>query len=173
MQTIHGKSAYQQAYERWFCRYEDERRRRHKRRGAILADFPGPPASPDDIARCVDAIGARRVVEVLEIHRSTLARWLSGAAVIPRPAWLVLVMLADGLLPGMSDDWREWRFHGNALVHVGTNQAFTARELAGLPYQAAHARALAFRLSELERENARLLRLGDFGAANDPIMRAV
>lgn len=170
MQNIHGKTAYSRAFAAWFSRYEEERRLRHRRKGSTLADFPGPPTCPEEIARAVDTIGARRVLAVLEIHRSTLARWLSGAAVIPRPAWLVLAMLADGLLPGMSDDWRQWRFEGDRLCLAGTRTSYTARELAGLPYHQAHARALTRRIVELEKEKAHLLRVGHFEAANDPLL---
>lgn len=166
----HGKSAYQRAYESWFSRYEHERLRRHRRKGSNLADFPGPPASPEDIARAVDTIGTRRTLAVLEIHRSTLARWLSGDSTIPRPAWLVLIMLAEGRLPGMSDDWRHFRFDGDTLTMPGTRFAYTAREIAGWPYQVALIDALKRHIAKLETEKAHLLKVGDFQAANDPLM---
>lgn len=169
MQNIHGKTAYQVAYQRWFARHEVERLRQKKRKGATLADFPGPPTCPEDIAKAVDTIGPRRVLAALEIHRSTLARWLSGDSVIPRPAWLVLVMMAEGRLPGMSDDWRDFRFDGDTLALVGTRHAWTAREIAGWPYQLAHAEALADRIKQLEKEKAYLMRVGRFDAANDAI----
>lgn len=169
MKKNHGESAYSRAYAAWFSRYEAERRRQHRRRGATIPDFPDPPASPEEIARAVDTIGARRVLALLEIHRATLARWLSGASVIPRPAWLVLALLADGRLPGMSDEWRGWRFDGDTLHQIGTRNSYTARELSGIPYQLAHARALARRVAALEKEKAHLLKVGYFEAANDPI----
>lgn len=167
--NINEKSAYQRAYEAWFSRSEHERRRRHLRKGSTLADFPGPPASPEDIAHAVDTIGPRRVLTVLEIHRSTLARWLSGDSVIPRPAWLVLVMLAEGRLPGMSDDWRQFRFDGDTLTMPGTRFAYTAREIAGWQYQLAVIEALKRRVTQLEKEKAHLLKVGYFEAANDAI----
>lgn len=168
----HWKSAYQRAYEAWFSRYDHERRLRRKRKGSMLENWPAPPTSPEDIARAVDTIGPRRVLALLEIHRSTLARWLSGDSVIPRPAWLVLALLAEGRLPGMSDDWKQWRFDGDTLHQIGTRNAYTARELAGIPYQIAHAAALARRVSELEKEKAHLLKVGYFEAANDPLIKA-
>lgn len=169
MKTINHRTAYERAFDAWFSRYEVERRRQHRRRGASLPDFPGPPASPEEIARAVDTIGARRVLAVLEIHRSTLARWLSGSAVIPRASWLVLAMMAEGRLPGMGADWRGWRFDGDTLHQIGTDNRYTARELAGMPYQLAHGRALARRVAELEKQTAYLLRVGRFDAANDPL----
>lgn len=171
MKKNYGESAYSRAFAAWFSRYEAERRRQHRRRGATIPDFPDPPASPEEIARVVDTIGTRRVLALLEIHRATLARWLSGASVIPRPAWLVLALLADGRLPGMSDDWRGWRFDGDTLHQIGTRNAYTARELAGIPYQLEHARALARRIDDLEKQTAYLLKAGRFDAANDPLIR--
>lgn len=167
-----GQTAYSAAYAAWFSDYTAERRRQKKRNGAALADFPGPPTSPEDIAQAVEAIGARRVLAILGIHRATLARWLSGACVIPRPSWLLLVVMAQGRLPGMSDDWKQFHFDGDRLALTGSRVSYSAREIAGWQYQTAHAQALARRVSELEKQNAHLLRVGDFKAANDPVMTA-
>lgn len=76
-------------------------------------------------------------------------------------------------MPGMSEDWRDFRFVGDTLYQIGTRISYTAREIAGWPYQMAHARALARRITELEKEKAHLLKVGDFEAANDPLMRSV
>jgi len=162
-------SAYSEAYRVWFSDYERERRRQKKRKGSSLVDWPAPPTHPEDIARVVDQIGTRDALSALGVHRSTLARWLAGRSVIPRPAWLLLVLLADGRLPGMSEDWRDFRFVGDRLHQIGTRTSYTAREIAGWHYQVAHAQALARRIAELEKQNAQLLRIGDFQAANDAI----
>lgn len=164
-------TAYATAYARWFARYEAERRRQHKRPGATLAGFPPPPTAPADIAAAVDTIGPRLVLQTLEIHRATLARWLSGEVAIPRPAWLVLVMMAEGRLPGMGAAWRDFRFDGDRLALIGTRHSWTAQEIAGLPYLAAHADALAARAADLEKQLRHVMRLNATGAANDPIHR--
>lgn len=163
-------TAFSEAYRAWFSDYERERRRQKKRKGARLDDFPAPPTAPDDVARMVDQIGTRKALQALGVHRSTLARWLAGRSVIPRPAWLLLVLLAEGRLPGMGDDWRDFRFVGDRLCLVGTRTGYTAREIAGWPYQEAHAAALARRIVQLEKEKAHLLRVGHFDAANDPLI---
>jgi hypothetical protein len=163
-------SAYSEAYRAWFSDYERERRRQKKRTGARLDDFPAPPTAPDEIAQAVDRIGTRQALQALGVHRSTLARWLAGRSVIPRPAWLLLVLLADGRLPGMSEDWRDFRFIGDRLYLVGTACSWSAREIAGWPYQMAHAEALALRIRQLEKEKAHLLKVGRFDAANDPLV---
>jgi hypothetical protein len=168
---IHQKTAYAQAYARWFSGYERERRRQHRRPGATLAGFPPPPTAPADIAAAVDAIGPRVALDTLQIHRATLARWLSGEVTIPRAAWLVLSMLAAGRLPTMSDAWQDFRFVGDRLTLVGTRYAWTAQEIAGIPYLQAHADSLAARVADLESQLRRVMALNATGAANDPIAR--
>lgn len=118
----------------------------------------------------LDQIGVRKAMATLGVHRSTVARWLAGKSVMPRPSWLLLVIMAEGRLPGMSEDWRDFRFVGDTLHQIGTRNAYTAREIAGWPYQLAHAEALARRILVLEKEKAHLLRVGYFEAANDPLL---
>lgn len=163
-------SAFQRAYSAWFSDYEASRKKSGRRRGAKIPDFPAPPASPDEVASYVNLIGRRKVIQLFDIHRTTLSRWMDGRAVIPRPAWLLLVLMAEGRLPGMSDDWRDIRFDGNRLYVIGTRTSYTALEIQGWHYQQQHSIALARRVAVLEKENAHLLRVGDFGAANDPLV---
>jgi hypothetical protein len=163
------KTAFQQAYAAWFADYEHARRLTGVRRGDPVPDIPAPPASPDAVAQAIDRIGRAKVLSILGIHRTTLDRWQTGAAVIPRPAWLLLVLWSDGRLPGMSEDWRDFHFEGDRLTITGTRAAYTAREIAGWHYQIAHADALARRVVDLEQQIAHLLRIGHFDAANAPV----
>lgn len=169
---IIAETSYQRAYSSWFSRHEVERRRQKKRPGVRLLDFEAPPMRPDDLAQLVDQIGARRVLSILEISRTTLARWKTGQAVPPRSAVLLLRVLALGLLPGMSDDWRDFRFDGDRLRIVGTRDSYTAREIAGIRYLKAHADALARRVADLEKQTAHLLQVGRFDCANDALISA-
>ena len=147
---IMEKTAYQKAYERWFAGYEVERRRQRKRRGSSVVGFCDAPPNPGELAELVEIIGVRQVLSVLAIHRSTLARWLAGFCVVPRSSWLLLVLMAEGRLPGMSEDWRDWRFVGDRLHLVGTRTSFSARELAGWQYQVQHAEALSRRVTAVK-----------------------
>jgi hypothetical protein len=70
----------------------------------------------------------------------------------------------------MSEDWRHVRFDGDRLHIIGTRYSYSALEIAGWQYHQAHALALARQIEALQKENAQLLRLGDFGAANDPLI---
>lgn len=166
------KTAFSQAYAAWFSEYERARRTDGKRSGSRLADFPAPPSAPEEISQAIDAIGRRKALAALGVHRSTLGRWLSGKTVIPRAAWLLLALWSQGRLPDMSEDWRSFRFDGDRLHLVGTRLSYSAREIAGWQYQTAHAQALERRILALEKQNAHLLRVGEFGAANDPVICA-
>lgn len=163
-------SAFQRAYSAWFSDYERTRRENGRRRGAKIPGFPAPPASPQDVQNYVEQLGTQAVLKTFGVHRTTLARWVSGEAVIPRPAWLLLVMMAEGRLPGMSDDWRNIRFDGDRLHIIGTRYSYTAMEITGWQYQQAHAQALARRVVELEKKTAYLLSVGRFDAANDALV---
>ncbi len=165
-------SSFARAYSAWFSDYERTRKKNGRRPGAKIPGFPPPPASPDDIAHYVEQIGPRKIMETLGIHRTTLSRWLSGQAVIPRPAWLLLVLMAEGRLPGMSTDWRDFRFDGDRLYIIGTRFSYSAMEIAGWQYHQAHAAALARQVASLESKIQYLLRVGDFQAQNDALMNA-
>lgn len=170
VKNISKKSAFETAFHRWFSEYESERLFRKKRRGSKLVDFAPQPVSPLEIQNAVHEVGQRRVLEVFQVHRTTLKRWLNGDAVMPRCAWLLLVLLRDGLLPGMSEDWAAFRFDGDRLFIIGTRCSYSAREIQGWQYQTALIDALKRRIRSLELDNAQLLKLGDFGAANDALI---
>lgn len=163
-------SAFSKAYQAWFSDYDHERRRQKKRMGARLVGFPEPPTNPEVIAQVIDQVGTTTVLQVLGVHRSTVARWLAGRSVIPRASWLILVLLAEGRLPGMSSDWRDFRFVGDRLHLVGTNVSYSAREIAGWQYQTAHAASLARSLEASQAKIAYLLRIGQFEAQNDALI---
>ena len=163
-------SAFSKAYAAWFSDYDHERRRKKKRMGARLVGFPEPPAHPEAIAQLIDQVGTTRVLQVLGVHRSTLARWLAGRSVMPRSSWLLLVLMAEGRLPGMSEDWAQFRFVGDALHLVGTNCYYTAREIAGWQYQVAHAQAMGRALEAAQVKIDYLLRIGQFEAQNDALI---
>lgn len=164
------ETPFQRAYSRWFSDYERERKHQKKRAGSKLVDFAPPPTHPEDVRLIVERIGRHQVQKILGIHRTTLSRWISGEAVIPRPAWLLLVLMADGRLPGMSEDWSGFRFDADRLHIIGTRHSYSALEIAGWHYQQAHAEALSRRVVELEKKTAYLLQTGRFDAANDALM---
>jgi hypothetical protein len=66
----------------------------------------------------IERIGERRVLFELNVHRTTLRRWLSGRVQIPgRQHQVIRLLLGD--LPGTCGKWTGWRFHDGALCSPG------------------------------------------------------
>lgn len=78
------------------------------------------PLSPDGLRYLLHEapfpVGEARALEVLQINRTTLGRWLAGTVKVPHAAALVLRQLAEGVPLGGSDRWRGFRFDGDELV---------------------------------------------------------
>lgn len=117
--------SYAAAFARWFQSHESQRKAKSILQHCRVPDFPPPPPAPDEIALIVAEVGHQRTLELLDVHRGTLARWLSGETAMPRPCWSLLVLAAEGRLPGMSEDWSCFRFNGERLCIVGTNHGYT------------------------------------------------
>jgi hypothetical protein len=131
------------------------------------------PLSPDGLRWLLFdgpfPVGEARALEVLQVNRTTLGRWLSGRVKVPHAAALVLRQLAEGVPPGGTDDWRGFQWDGDALV-TPTGERLTARQLDGLHWQRQYTRSLERRVQELEGVVESLRRLG--GSANDALVAA-
>lgn len=66
----------------------------------------------------IELIGQVRVERELNVHRTTVRRWLSGQVKIPGHQHQVIRMLL-GDLPGTCGKWTAWRFHDGELVAPG------------------------------------------------------
>jgi hypothetical protein len=66
----------------------------------------------------IERIGERRVLFELNVHRTTLRRWLSGRVQIPGRQHLAIRLLL-GDLPGTAGKWAGWRFHDGELISPG------------------------------------------------------
>jgi hypothetical protein len=66
----------------------------------------------------IERIGERRVLFELNVHRTTLRRWLSGRVQIPGHQHQVIRLLL-GDLPGTCGKWTGWRFHDGFFVSPG------------------------------------------------------
>jgi hypothetical protein len=132
------------------------------------------PLSPDALRHLLHdgpfPVGEARALDVLQVNRTTLGRWLSGAVKVPHSAALVLRQMAEGVPPEGTDDWRGFAWHGDALV-TPTGERLTPRQLDGLHWQRQYTRSLERRVSELEWIVNQLRRVG--GSANDSVMDAV
>lgn len=68
-----------------------------------------------DLRALIDRIGQLRVERELNVHRTTILRWLKGQVQIPGHQHQVIKMLL-GDLPGTCGQWTGWRFHDGLLV---------------------------------------------------------
>jgi hypothetical protein len=66
----------------------------------------------------IELIGERRVLRELNVHRTTIRRWLKGEVQIPGHQHQVIKLLL-GDLPGTCGKWTGWRFHDGALCSPG------------------------------------------------------
>ena len=71
-----------------------------------------------DLRALLERIGEPRLLRELDIHRTTLRRWLSGRVQIPGHQHQVIRLLL-GDLPGTCGKWTGWRFHDGALCSPG------------------------------------------------------
>jgi hypothetical protein len=66
----------------------------------------------------IRAIGEQRVLRELNVHRTTVRRWLKGEIQIPGHQHQVIRLLL-GDLPGTCGKWTGWRFHDGELYSPG------------------------------------------------------
>lgn len=83
-----------------------------------------------DLRELIDRVGQLRVERELNVHRTTVRRWLAGQVKIPGHQHQVIRMLL-GDLPGTCGKWTGWRFHDGQLVAPG-GDAFSAGQVLSL-----------------------------------------
>lgn len=69
----------------------------------------------NDLKRLIDLIGTHRVQRELNVHRTTVRRWLQGTVAIPGAQRLAVQALL-GNLPGTCGKWTGWWFHEGDLL---------------------------------------------------------
>jgi hypothetical protein len=76
-------------------------------------------ALPDrHLRQLIELVGQRRVERELNVHRTTIKRWLAGTVQIPGAQHLAIRGLL-GDLPGTCGKWNGWRFHDGELIAPG------------------------------------------------------
>lgn len=165
--------------------YTPERRPNWRQEGPAaevlkLPPRPAPAQPPEpvlevnrqprhDLKRLIELVGSRRVERELNVHRTTVRRWLDGTVRIPGAQHLgIRYLLGD--LPGTAGQWTGWRFHDGLLLSPA-GDAFSAGQVLSLTLlrqqlaaQQAELAELKVRLAiaeEAERRHA--------GAANEPL----
>ena len=169
------KTPYEKAFTRWHYEKEVSRKKHKLPRHKLPPNFPEPPPKPEDIAYLVNEafhyVGKNQVLQVLQIDRSTLSRWLSGKTLPPHSAVLVLRFLAHGIPPGCSRDWEGFAWRYDRLV-TATGLEFHAQELNLWTWhrqlQANQAREIEDLKAQLAQLRDRLARVGPLpGSSND------
>lgn len=95
----------------------------------------------------IDAVGQRQVERDLDVHRTTVKRWLSGEVKIPGAQHLAIRYLL-GDLPGTQGEWTGWRFAFGELVTPGGDR-FTPGDVQAIRLQQQRARVLDQELREM------------------------
>lgn len=100
-----------------------------------------------ELAELIDAIGGEGfALDVLNVHRTTLMRWIAGTSRIPETALVALRAAGKGQLPYQQrGDWKDWIFDRFGNLWAPNGQRYTPGMLLALPYDRAVAR-------EIERE---------------------
>ncbi|CAN0621126.1 conserved protein of unknown function [Burkholderia multivorans] len=131
-----------------------------------------PEPTPAELIGLIDAavraVSLPAALAILGVHRTTLMRWRTGQTRIPPAALALLRVWSEGKLPGMSDDWRDWRFDGDRLV-APNGQRFAPRDMLAWHWKEQALDAHQRRIKQLETivyDQARRLQLMG-GAAND------
>lgn len=70
------------------------------------------------LRQLIELVGQRRVERELNVHRTTIKRWLAGTVQIPGAQHQAIRMLL-GDLPGTCGKWNGWRFHDGELIAPG------------------------------------------------------
>ena len=169
--TAAPKNGHQAAFERWFLRFETERKKRKIAPGRSVPGFPPPPAGPADldflINHALRPLSERRIAELCGVHRTTVSRWLDGSAQIPPASFEMLRFHAEGIPPSCGAAWRGFLWAGDSLTCPDGRTTLTAPEIAGAGYQKAYIAALERKIADLERKLIDATQKTDWGAAND------
>ncbi len=135
-----------------------------------------PEPTPDELRDLIDratrAVTLPAALAILGVHRTTLMRWRTGATRVPPAALALLRVWSEGRLPGMSEDWREFHFDGDALVGP-TGHRYTVRDINAWHWKDQALDAHQRRIKQLETivyDQARRLDAMS-GAANDAFDR--
>lgn len=101
-----------------------------------------------DLAALLEKYGEKGVCRQLNIHRTTVRRWLAGQVQIPGHQLQVIRMLL-GHLPGTEGKWAGWSFFKGELV-APNGQAFGAGDVMAIGLERQRVKALEQELHTLK-----------------------
>jgi hypothetical protein len=109
-----------------------------------------------DLRDLIEMRGRDAAERLLNVHRTTIKRWLDGSVKMPETTRLMVRMLI-GHLPGTDGHWEGWRFWKGEL-HSPEGERFRVGDLTGLRYERLAADAMRRELAEARATIADLVR---------------
>jgi hypothetical protein len=109
-----------------------------------------------DLRDLIEMRGRDTTERLLNVHRTTIKRWLDGSVKMPEATRLMVRMLL-GHLPGTEGQWEGWRFWKGEL-HSPEGERFRVGDLTGLRYERLAADAARRELAEARATIADLVR---------------
>lgn len=118
-------------------------------------------------------LGMYHSERLLNVHRTTIQRWMRGITRTPESAVLTLRAAVKGQLPGQTDlHWVGWKFGQDGNLYSPAGQAFHTGDLLAQQYERALIKAQRNEIEELKETVGRLNRIIDKFApvsANDKV----
>lgn len=139
---------------------------------------PAPRAAPKlktnarplrDLRTLIERVGRAAVERQLNVHRTTVLRWLEGKVKIPGHQHQVIRMLL-GDLPGTAGQWQGWRFWEGVLISPSGDKFDPGQVLSLILLKqqlAARDREVLALKVQLAMAEQALARAPDAAAAND------
>lgn len=121
----------------------------------------------NELVELVNAFGISRSVTLLNIHMTTVMRWMTGKSEPPESALIALRAALLGQLPGMQGrQWQGWGFGRDGRLYSASGQSWSAGDIMAQEYERALIKALQNKVRELEAKLAKAT-IGGISSAND------
>jgi hypothetical protein len=123
-----------------------------------------------ELTELIEEYGRARTAELLEVHRTTVERWLTGQVPVPVAVLIALKAAARSILPGQDTAaWAGWHFGRDGDLYGPDGRGYHPGNLLGLPYLHAQISAQRQQVEQLQAKIAQLERNLDLlhTAAND------
>lgn len=105
-----------------------------------------------------EAGGLMSAVRLLNVHRTTITRWMLGETRVPDAALISLRAAARRQLPHQNmSAWSEWRFGEDGKLYDPSNRGYVPGDLLAIPLNHAMVMAQRSTIAELEDKLKRAL----------------
>jgi len=118
----------------------------------------------------VQDLGMASAERLLNVHRTTISRWMKRQTRVPDAALLTLRAAVKGQLPGQTDrTWQGWSFDKYGTLWSPGGDQFTSGDLMAQRYERAVIRELRKEIAQLEAKLIKMTKAASMvdQAAND------